>query len=129
MVKTEKGKADAKKSKAARIMISFQDFLRADIRSGTVLRAEPFPEAKKPAYKLWIDFGNEMGVKTASAQLTRLYEPGKLRGKQIVAVVNFPAKQVANFLSEVLVLGIPNENGDVVLLEPERPVSNGARIF
>jgi tRNA-binding protein len=110
-------------------MISFQDFLRADIRSGTVLRAEPFPEAKKPAYKLWIDFGNEIGVKTASAQITRLYEPGQLEGKQIVAVANFPAMQVASFLSQVLVLGIANENGDVVLLEPERRVPNGARVF
>ncbi len=110
-------------------MISFQDFLKVDIRSGTVVRAELFPEAKKPAYRLWVDFGNEIGVKTASAQLTRIYEPDQLQGRQILAVVNFPEKQVANFLSQVLVLGIPNENGDVVLLEPERQVPNGARVF
>ncbi len=111
------------------MIISFQDFLKVDIRSGTVVRAEPFPEAKKPSHKLWIDFGNEIGVKTASAQLTRLYDPAQLQGRQVLAVVNFPAKQVANFLSQVLVLGIPNENGDVVLLEPERRVPNGARVF
>ncbi len=110
-------------------MISFQNFLKVDIRSGTVVRAEPFPEAKKPSHKLWIDFGSEIGVKTASAQLTRLYDPSQLQGRQVLAVVNFPAKQVANFLSQVLVLGIPNENGDVVLLEPERRVPNGARVF
>ncbi len=110
-------------------MISFQDFLKVEIRSGTVVRAETFLEAKKPAYKLWIDFGSEIGLKTASAQLTRIYDATQLQGRQILAVVNFPPKQVANFLSQVLVLGIPEENGDVVLLEPERPVPNGARVF
>jgi len=102
--------------------VSFQDFLRVEIRSGTIVRAERFSEARKPAYKLWVDLGPELKVKTASAQLTSHYSPEQLVGKQVVAAVNFPPKQVANFVSEVLVLGLPDENGDVVLVQPERRV-------
>ena len=88
-----------------------------------------FPEARKPAYKLWVDFGPDLGLKTASAQLTGLYTPEQLIGKQVVAVVNFPPKHVANFASEILVLGVPDERGQVVLLQPERQVPNGAAVF
>lgn len=109
--------------------ISFQDFSKVDIRAGTVERVEMFPEARRPAYKLWINFGPELSVKTASAQLTSHYSNEQLLGKQILAVVNFAPKQVANFVSEVLVLGLPDSNGDVVLVQPERPVPNGARLF
>ena len=98
--------------------ISFQDFLKVEIRSGTIARAESFPEARKPAYKLWVDLGPELNVKTASAQLTSHYSPEQLVGKKIVAVVNFSPKQVADFVSEVLVLGVPDENGDVALVQP-----------
>ena len=109
--------------------VSFQDFLRVEIRSGTIIRAERFPEARKPAYKLWVDLGPELKVKTASAQLTSHYSPGQLVGKQVVVVVNFSPKQVADFVSEVLVLGLPDENGDVVLVQPERRVPDGVRLF
>lgn len=109
--------------------ISFQEFVKVEIRSGTIARAEEFPEARKAAYKLWIDFGPELGLKTASAQLTKHYTLEQLLGKQVVAVVNFTPKQVATFLSEVLVLGLPDEHGDVVLVQPERPVPNGVRLF
>ena len=109
--------------------ISFQDFLKVDIRSGTIVRVEQFPEARRPAYKLWIDFGQGIGVKTASAQLTKLYRPEHLQGRQVLAVVNFSPKQVAKFLSKVLVLGVPDEEGDVVLLTPERRVRDGSRVF
>ncbi len=109
--------------------VSFQDFLKVDIRSGTVIRAELFPEARKPAYKLWIDFGKDVGVRTASAQLTKIYDAARLQGQQVLAVVNFPPRQIANFVSHVLVLGIPDHEGNVVLLEPERRVPNGSRVF
>ena len=109
--------------------ISFQDFLKVEIRSGTIVRAESFPEARKPAYRLWVDLGQELKVKTASAQLTSHYSPEQLVGKQVVMVVNFSPKQVADFVSEVLVLGLPDENGDVVLVQPERRVPNGVRLF
>ena len=109
--------------------ISFQDFLKVEIRSGTIVRAESFPEARKPAYRLWVDLGPELKVKTASAQLTSHYSPEQLVGKQVVMVVNFSPKQVADFVSEVLVLGLPDENGDVVLVQPERRVPNGVRLF
>ena len=103
------------------------DFLKVDIRSGTIVRAEPFPEARKAAWKLWIDFG-ELGVLKSSAQITAYYDVAALPGMQVVAVVNFPVKQVGPFLSECLVLGIPDETGKVVLLQPERVVKNGLRI-
>jgi len=109
--------------------VSFQDFLRVEIRSGTVVRAERFPEARKPAYKLWVDLGPELKVKTASAQLTSHYNPEQLVGKHVVVVVNLSPKQVADFVSEVLVLGLPDENGDVVLVQPERRVPDGVRLF
>jgi tRNA-binding protein len=108
-------------------MISWNDFEKIDIRIGTILEANDFPKAKKPAYQLHIDFG-PMGVLKSSAQITVLYKPEELRGKQVIAVVNFPAKQIASFISECLVLGIYNENNDVVLLQPERPVANGQKI-
>jgi tRNA-binding protein len=100
-----------------------------DIRTGTVVSAEPFPEARKPAYKLTIDFGPELGSKRSSAQLTARYTAAELTGKQIVAVVNFPPKRIAGFLSEVLVLGVPDENGETVLLAPVAAVQNGVRVY
>ena len=109
-------------------LVSFADFLKVDVRSGTIVRVEEFRKAKRPAYKLWIDFG-PLGVKASSAQLTGLYKPEELTRRQVLAVVNFPKKQVADFVSEVLVLGLPDENGNVVLVHPERPVPNGARLY
>jgi len=109
-------------------LVSFPDYLKVDIRSGTIVRVEEFQKARKPAYKLWIDFG-PIGVKASSAQLTALYTPQELTGRQVIAVVNFPKKQVADFVSEVLVLGLPDQKGNVVLVHPERPVPNGARLF
>jgi len=109
-------------------MIQFDDFAQVDIRVGRVLRAEPFPRARKPAYKLWIDFG-ELGVRKSSAQITRHYDPETLIGRQVVAVVNFPPRQIADFMSEVLVLGLPDEESEVVLLTPEREVPLGGRVY
>ncbi len=107
-------------------MITWNDFEKIDMRVGTILKVEDFPEARKPAYKMWIDFG-PLGVKKTSAQITKLYKKEELVGKQIIAVVNFPPKQIANFLSEVLVLGVLTDSG-VVLLHPEKSVSNGSKI-
>lgn len=107
--------------------ISWSDFEKIDIRVGTIVTAEPFPKARKPAYQLKIDFG-ELGIKRSSAQITALYTAEDLVGKQVIAVVNFPPKQIANVISECLVLGIYNEQNDVVLLQPERPVGNGHKI-
>ncbi len=104
-------------------------FAALDIRAGTIGSAEPFPEARKPAYKLTIDFGPEIGMKRSSAQLTARYTPEELTGKQITAVVNFPPKRIAGFLSEVLVLGVADENGETVLLAPGSAVQNGARVY
>ncbi|MDP8925617.1 MAG: tRNA-binding protein [Actinomycetota bacterium] len=109
--------------------ISWEDFEKVDVRVGKVLEAEPFPEARKPTMKLSIDFGLEVGVKVTSAQLTAHYEPNEIVGKQVVAVVNFPAKRIAGFESEVLVLGVPDEEGAVVLLAPDREVPLGGKMF
>lgn len=107
--------------------ITWSDFEKIDIRAGTIISAEDFPYAKKPAYKLLIDFG-ELGQKKSSAQVTHLYQIDELPGKQVIAVVNFPVKQIANFFSECLVLGVYTEKNEVVLLEPSRQVKNGQRI-
>ncbi|MEI6947800.1 tRNA-binding protein [Paraflavisolibacter sp. H34] len=108
--------------------ISWDDFEKIDIRVGTITGAETFPKARKPAYKLTIDFGAELGIKRSSAQITRHYTPEQLVGQQVVAVVNFPPKQIATFISECLVLGIYDENKEVVLLQPQKGVSNGLKI-
>jgi tRNA-binding protein len=109
--------------------IGFENFLAIDIRVGTILAADPFPEARKPAFKLKIDFGPGVGVKRSSAQITRLYTLESLVGRQVAAVVNFPPRQIGTFMSEVLTLGLADENGDVVLMGPDRAVPNGARLF
>jgi tRNA-binding protein len=109
--------------------IVFDDFLKVDIRAGTILRAEPYAEARKPAYKLWIDFGPEIGERKTSAQVTEHYACDALVGRQVAAVVNFPPKQIGSVMSEVLVLGFPDENGKVVLIAPDATIANGARLF
>ena len=109
--------------------ISFDDFLRVDIRVGTITRAEPFPEARKPAIKLWVDFGDELGEKRSSAQITRHYAPEDLVGRKVLAVVNFPPRQIGKVMSEVLVLGVPDEAGEVVLIRPDFDVPDGGRLF
>jgi tRNA-binding protein len=108
--------------------IGFDQFLAVDIRVGTVIAAEPFPEARKPAWKLRIDFGEEIGVKRSSAQITIHYAPAELIGTQVAAVVNFPPRQIGPFMSEVLTLGFADEEGAIVLVRPDRPVPNGARL-
>ena len=109
--------------------ISFDDFLKVDIRVGTILAAEAFPEARKPAYKLTVDFGAEIGTKRSSAQVTRHYAPGDLIGRQVLAVVNFPPKRIGPFTSEVLCLGLPDGEGEVVLIAPTKDVPNGGRLY
>jgi tRNA-binding protein len=109
--------------------IAFDDFLKVDIRVGRVVAAEPFPQARKPALKLTIDFGPEIGVKKASAQITKYYEPAALIGRLVLAVVNFPPRQIGPMMSEVLTLGVPDEAGEVVLLRPDFDVPLGARMF
>ncbi|KIN62006.1 Secretion chaperone CsaA [Sulfitobacter noctilucicola] len=108
--------------------IEFDDFMKVDVRVGTVIRAEPFPEARKPAIKLWIDFGGDIGERKTSAQITAHYEPEALVGRQVMAVVNFPPRQIGPFMSEVLVLGLPDASGEIVLLSPDRPVPDGGRM-
>ena len=109
--------------------IGFDDFLKVDIRVGTITEVQAFPEARRPALKLWVDFGPEIGLRKTSAQLTDLYDKDALVGRQVAAVVNFPAKQIGGFMSEILVLGFPGTGGEVVLIGPERAVPNGGRLF
>ena len=108
--------------------IGIDDFLKVDVRVGTVTDVADFPEARRPAYKLWIDFG-DLGTRKTSAQVTAHYTKSELLGRQVAAVVNFPAKQIAKFRSECLVLGFPDDNGEVVLIAPDRPVPNGGRLY
>ena len=108
--------------------ISFDDFLKVDIRAGTITDAQPFPEARKPAIKLWIDFGPEIGVKKTSAQIAAHYTPEGLIGRQVMGVVNFPPRQIGPFMSEVLTLGCEDDEGRIVLLNLDHPVPNGARM-
>ena len=110
-------------------MIDYDQFLAVDIRIGTVIAAEPYPEARKPAIKLTIDFGDEIGLRRSSAQLTIHYTADGVIGRQVAAVVNFPPRQIGKFMSEVLTLGFPDDNGAVVLFSPDRPVPNGSRLF
>jgi tRNA-binding protein len=109
--------------------ITFDDFMKVDIRVGTIVAAEPYPEARKPAYKLKIDFGPVIGVKTSSAQITVHYRLDELVGRQVAAVVNFPPRQIGKFMSEVLTLGFPDANGAVVLFKPDLTLTNGGRLF
>ena len=109
--------------------IGFDDFLKVDVRVGTIVKAEPYPEARRPAIKIWVDFGPEMGERKSSAQITKHYDPETLPGRKVVAVVNFPAKQIGKFMSEFLVLGVPDDEGEVVLLQPSLDVPNGGRMY
>jgi tRNA-binding protein len=109
--------------------ITYDDFTKVDIRVGTVIDVQPYPEARKPSYKLAVDFGAEIGIKKSSAQCTALYQPESLIGRQVAAVVNFPPKQIGKFMSEVLVLGFPGGAGEVVLIGPSHTVPNGGRLF
>lgn len=109
--------------------LTFDEFERVDIRAGTITQAEPFPEARKPAIKLWIDFGEVIGIKKSSAQITCHYTPEQLIGRQVIAVVNFPPRQIGTMRSEVLTLGMPDDAGEVVLLAPDIKVPNGGRLF
>ncbi len=108
-------------------MATFEDFLKLDIRAGEIVRAEEFEKARRPAYKLWVDFGEELGIKKSSAQITELYQREDLIGRQVLGVVNFPPRQIADFMSEVLVLGVYSEKG-VVLIQPEQAVKNGDKL-
>ncbi len=109
--------------------VSFDDFLKLDIRVGTIRRAEPFAQARKPACKLWVDFGPEIGERKSSARITRHYTPDELIGRQVLCVVNFPPRQIGPFMSEILVLGVPDEDGEVVLIGPGQTVPDGGRMY
>ena len=111
------------------VEIGFDDFLKVDIRVGRVTRAEPFPEARKPAIKLWVNFGDGIGTKKSSAQITRHYTPETVLGKRVMAVVNFPPRQIGPVMSEILVLGVPDADGEVVLLTPDKHVPLGGRLY
>jgi tRNA-binding protein len=110
-------------------MINWEQFNNVDLRAGTVIRAELFPEAKKPAFKLWVDLGPELGIRRSSVQITHHYGIDELPGKQVVCVVNFPPKQIATFISEILVTGFPDDQGHIILTTLDKPVPNGARLF
>lgn len=110
-------------------MIAYDDFAKVDIRVGRIARAEPFPEARKPAIKLWVDLGPEIGEKRSSAQIARHYTPEALVGREVLAVVNFPPRQIGKFLSEVLVLGVPDAEGEVVLIAPDHDVPLGGKLY
>ena len=107
----------------------FDDFMKLDIRCGTIIKAEPFPEARKPALKLLIDFGGDLGTKKSSAQITQNYDCDALIGKQVMAVVNFPPRQIGPLMSEVLTLGVPDDDGEVMLVCPDQPVPDGGRLY
>jgi len=109
--------------------LSFEDFLKVDIRVGVIKYAEPYPEARKPAIKMWVDFGPEIGERKTSAQITRHYDPETLPGRKVMGVVNFPPKQIGKFMSECLVLGVPDDEGEVVLLKPDLDVPVGGRMY
>lgn len=109
--------------------IGFEDFEKVDVRAGRIVSAEPFPEARKPAYRLRVDLGEEIGEKQTSAQITANYSPEELLGRQVLAVVNFPPKRIAGFTSEVLVLGVPDESGEVILISPDSDVAPGGRMY
>lgn len=109
--------------------ITWKEFEKVDLRVGSIIKAEKFPEAKKPAYKLWVDCGPELGIKKSSAQVTALYRAEELTGKQVICVVNFPPKQIGPFVSEILVTGFPDTDGNVVLTATDKAVSNGAKLF
>ncbi|KLN62234.1 tRNA-binding protein [Kiloniella spongiae] len=108
--------------------LTFDDFLKVDIRAGTVVDAQPYPEARRPAIKLWVDFGDEIGVRKSSAQITEHYTPETLVGRQVMAVVNFPPRQIGKFMSEILILGASDEEEAIVLLSPDHKVPNGSRM-
>ena len=108
--------------------ITFDEFLKVDMRVGTVVRVESYPEARRPALKVWVDFGDELGVRKSSAQITKHYDPDALIGKQVMAVVNFPPRQIGKFMSEILILGLPDAEGEIVLVGPDGPVPNGGRL-
>ncbi len=109
--------------------INFDDFLKVDIRAGTIVRTEDYPEARKPAFKLWVDFGPEIGTRKTSAQITKHYSLEGLVGRQVAAVVNFPPKQIGKFMSEILVLGFPDEDDEVVLIQPSQSVPDGGKMY
>jgi tRNA-binding protein len=126
---TSSRSAVVEQQSGAQPTITFDDFMKVDIRVGTIVEAEPYPEARKPAFKLKIDFGPGIGIKRSSAQITVHYKLEELVGRQVAGVVNFPPRQIGKFMSEVLTLGFPDENGAVVMFKPDLKVPNGARLF